>query len=67
MVTLLVRYSLCKIDDLLDVVKWFLLHLTDHVIAMRPGGYPVAINTVSHDPDTIRYIEDLSGTTGCQL
>lgn len=42
-------------------------HFVDHVIAMRPGGYPVAINTASHDPDTIRYVEDLDGTNGCQL
>jgi hypothetical protein len=34
---------------------------------MRPGGYPVAINNLTTDSDVVRYVEDLNGTTGCQM
>lgn len=41
--------------------------ILDHVLAMRPGGYPVAINLSVLDTESVRYVEDIDVTSGSQL
>jgi FAST kinase domain-containing protein 2 len=46
---------------------WPWIFLLEYVVTMRPGGYPVAINCSTPDSNVLRYLEDLNGTSGCQM
>ena len=44
--------------------------LSDHVVVLRPGGYPVAINTSAKENEEtkqVQYIEDIEATEGNQM
>ena len=49
------------------VIHFLVEILLDHILAMRPGGFPVAINTTPPDLNTVRYVENINGTSGCQM
>lgn len=44
-----------------------MIQFIDHLLALRPGGYPVAINITTHDTESVRYVEDLKLASGSQL
>ncbi|XP_039315071.1 uncharacterized protein LOC105198482 isoform X1 [Solenopsis invicta] len=42
-------------------------HYIDHVIVMRKGGYPIAINTVTSPGTNVTYIEDIQTPSESQM
>ncbi|KYN16616.1 PREDICTED: uncharacterized protein LOC108764067 [Trachymyrmex cornetzi] len=42
-------------------------HYIDHVVVMRKGGYPVAINTVTSNATNMTYIEDIQAPSESQM
>ncbi|KAL0132532.1 hypothetical protein PUN28_000346 [Cardiocondyla obscurior] len=42
-------------------------HFIDHVVVMRKGGYPVAINITTHNEDNVTYVEDIQTPSESQM
>ncbi|XP_011631392.1 uncharacterized protein LOC105423363 isoform X2 [Pogonomyrmex barbatus] len=42
-------------------------HYIDHVIVMRKGGYPIAINTITSTGNNIMYVEDIQTPSESQM
>ncbi|XP_077275241.1 uncharacterized protein LOC143904434 [Temnothorax americanus] len=42
-------------------------HYIDHVVVMRKGGYPIAINTVTSNGTNVTYVEDIQTPNESQM
>lgn len=44
-----------------------ILIILDHVIVMRKGGYPIAINRVTSNEVNVTYVEDIQTPNESQM
>jgi len=56
--------SIGKLSIVLCVIS---LHISDHLIVMRKGGYPVALNQITSNSASKTYVEDLQVPSDSQM
>jgi hypothetical protein len=56
--------SIGKLNIDLHVIS---MHISDHLVVMRKGGYPVALNQITSNSASKTYVEDLQVPSDSQM